>query len=399
MFFRVFFCILAILAGAKMSMAEDATSSGTAFAITTDGWLLTNAHVVRDCRRVEVTGLGTVTEIRQDEINDLAMIKVRTGKALTPITLRKSPVRLGEDIVVLGYPLADILSPYVKLTTGNVNALAGVANDARYIQISSPIQPGNSGGPVVDRDGFLVGIATATLSKQMTDKMGINTQNVNFAIRASVAEIFLQAQSVKTVSGDRQAGQAQPATADLAERVAPSVFQALCYGAPVEQAAAGIGKTPASAPVMAPATLLEAAGYDAIGFDYSFLKNISYQDCRAACMDDGRCKAITYNTKYSACFLKDNVAALIRNADALAGYSSEKAADIVMSSFTSFSNVDLPGGDYKRYTQSNYLSCFTACAGDNECRAFAYVPKKGECWLKNSVNRPRAKRGVELGVK
>nr|WP_234887035.1 serine protease [Sinorhizobium terangae] len=62
-----------------------------------------------------------------------------------------------------------MLADSVKITTGNVNALAGLKNDTRYIQISTPIQPGNSGGPVVDRDGFLLGITSATFSKQAAD--------------------------------------------------------------------------------------------------------------------------------------------------------------------------------------------------------------------------------------
>ncbi|MBB4188954.1 MULTISPECIES: PAN domain-containing protein [Sinorhizobium] len=70
-----------------------------------------------------------------------------------------------------------------------------------------------------------------------------------------------------------------------------------------------------------------------------------------------------------------------------------------MSDFTSYSGMDLPGGDYKRIRQTNYLECFVACVGDNACRAFAYVSKKKECWLKNALGRPRTAKGVDLGVK
>ncbi len=70
-----------------------------------------------------------------------------------------------------------------------------------------------------------------------------------------------------------------------------------------------------------------------------------------------------------------------------------------MSDFTSYSGMDTAGGYYKRLRDTNYLECFTACIGDNVCKAFSYVPKKSECWLKDSLGHPRITKGVELGVK
>ncbi|WP_245291538.1 PAN domain-containing protein [Neorhizobium galegae] len=129
------------------------------------------------------------------------------------------------------------------------------------------------------------------------------------------------------------------------------------------------------------------------------LKDVGYGECHQTCEADGRCKAVTYNAKHRACFLKDNVVALIRNADAIAAYSSTRAASVIVSDFTSYSGVDLPGGDYKRIRNSNYLECFTACIGETQCRAFSYVPKKSECWLKSTISSPRSAKGIELGIK
>ncbi|WP_436004329.1 trypsin-like peptidase domain-containing protein [Rhizobium sp. LjRoot30] len=380
--------------------AEEPKSSGTGFAVTADGWLMTNAHVVDGCDRVEVKGSGVATDPRIDATNDLALIKVNADTPMVPLTFRHAPIRLGEDIVAIGYPLADLLADSVKITTGNVNALAGLRNDTRYIQISTPIQPGNSGGPVVDRDGFLLGITSATFSKQAADQIGITAQNVNFAIRASVADLFMQSQNLPSQSGDRQDGQPTLSTADLADKVTPSVYQVLCYGKPEIEASSQKQETVTSLPRSSVSTvLLDARGYDAIGFDYATLKDVTFQGCRAACESDGQCKAVTYNAKHRFCFLKDNVVALIRNADAVAAYSASKASDVIMSDFTSYSGMDIPGGDYKRIKQTNYLECFVSCIGDNACRAFAYVSKKRECWLKNALGRPRTAKGVDLGVK
>ncbi|MFS8120982.1 PAN domain-containing protein [Rhizobium sp. BR 250] len=68
-----------------------------------------------------------------------------------------------------------------------------------------------------------------------------------------------------------------------------------------------------------------------------------------------------------------------------------------MSDFTSYSGMDLPGGDYRRIRETNYLECFVACVGYNACRAFAYVSKKKECWLKNALGRQRTAKGATLG--
>lgn len=397
--YRVILAIALSTVLTSTCLAESPTSSGTGFVVTADGWLLTNAHVVQECKRIEVKGRGDASDPRIDATNDLALIKVNAPAPLKPLVFRHAPTRLGEDIMAIGFPLATLLADSVKVTTGNVNALAGLRNDTRYIQISTPIQPGNSGGPVVDRDGFLMGITSATLSKGIADEIGITAQNVNFAIRASVADLFLQSQSIAGQSGDRAADQQPISTADLADKITPSVFQVLCYGEPRNERSANSPSAAITLPTQMTSALIDARGYDAIGFDYRAVKDITYAGCHEICEGDSQCKAITYNTKHSVCFLKDNVVALIRNSDAVAAYASAKASDVIVSDFTSYSGVDLPGGDYKRLRGSNYIQCFTACIGDKACKAFSYLPKNSECWLKDTIGRPKATKGVELGIK
>ncbi len=287
----------------------------------------------------------------------------------------------------------------MKITTGNINALAGLRNDTRYIQVSTPIQPGNSGGPVVDRDGFVLGITSATFSKSAADEIGITAQNVNFAIRASVAETFMQTQSVDPTKGERSADALPLQTADLADQIAPSVYQILCYGKRDAIGTTRTAETSVDLPAPSIKVFMDAPGHDAIGFDYKMVRDVSYPECRDICQAEGKCQAITYNIAHKVCFLKDDIVALIRNMNAMASYASGKAAEVIVSDFTSFSGMDLPGGDYKRLRRSNYLSCFTACIGDLKCKAFSYVPKKAECWLKDRLGKPRATKGVELGIK
>jgi serine protease Do len=106
-------------------------------------------------------------------------------------------VQQGEDIVVYGFPLAGVLSSGGNVVTGNVTALAGLGDDSRFLQISAPVQPGNSGGPLLDRYGDVVGVVVAKLNAlKIASATGDIPQNVNFAIKASVAMAFLDAQRV-----------------------------------------------------------------------------------------------------------------------------------------------------------------------------------------------------------
>jgi S1-C subfamily serine protease len=222
-------CICAATLAQAACAQEKPTSSGTGFLVNSDGWLVTNAHVVEGCARIKVSSLGDAIPRHVDVQNDLAAIQLSSPPAgVIGLAIRRAPPRLGEDVAALGYPLSDILSDSIKITTGNINSLVGVENDTRYLQISAPIQPGNSGGPLVDKAGDLLGITTATLGSKYAAETGVLPQNVNFAIRASVLEVFLQARNLahQTVENAR----APLATPDLAEQVSRSVFQILCFG-------------------------------------------------------------------------------------------------------------------------------------------------------------------------
>ena len=119
-----------------------------------------------------------------------------------PAAFRTS-VRLGEGIEAFGYPLTDVLAKSGNFTLGNVSALVGMGEDSRYLQISAPVQPGNSGGPLLDQNGNVVGVVSAKLNalRLMLATNGDIPQNVNFATRASIVTSFLDANSVAYSSG------------------------------------------------------------------------------------------------------------------------------------------------------------------------------------------------------
>ncbi|WP_279478941.1 serine protease [Aureimonas sp. SK2] len=210
------------------SPAPGFDSSGTGFVVSKDGWLLTNAHVAKACKTVLVGDLGAASQVVVDEDHDLALLKVdaKVGKPL-PIVAGKP--RLGEDILALGFPLRSILADSLNVTRGNVSSLMGLMNDANYLQISAPVQPGNSGGPLVDLAGRVVGVVTAKLNAvAVADLTGDIPQSINFAIRPDAAARFLETHKVSFETAD--ASLPLESVPDATAKVQESIYPVLCLG-------------------------------------------------------------------------------------------------------------------------------------------------------------------------
>jgi len=186
--------------------ARRGPSSGTGFVISTQGHILTNSHVVNGANVISVYLHGErhpATLVREDLQNDLAVLKIE--RVTTPLNFRDdSRVRAGEGVAAMGFPLSGILSREPHVTTGSVTALAGIQDDVRFLQISAPLQPGNSGGPVLDESGRVIGIAVSQLDAlKLALATGDIPQNVNFAIKSSIAKTFLDAVGIGfTISSD-----------------------------------------------------------------------------------------------------------------------------------------------------------------------------------------------------
>jgi S1-C subfamily serine protease len=176
---------------------------------------------------VEVPGKGPAEVVRTDPANDLALLRVPgTSEGAS---LRISPPRLGEDVVALGYPLAVLMADSLTVTAGNVNSLSGLRGDIRALQIDTPVQPGNSGGPLFDRFGAVVGVVSSQLDEaKMQELTGTVPQNVNFAIKASMLNDFLHAAGISPLLAG-QSG-AEKSIADVAELAKPLTVQIVCQG-------------------------------------------------------------------------------------------------------------------------------------------------------------------------
>jgi serine protease Do len=201
--------------------------SGTAFFISSEGKALTNAHVVQGCRQISVNKdrrSSPAKLVASDERNDLALLETNVN----PIQTAKwrFPVRQGEDIVVYGFPLTQVLASTGNVATGNITALAGIADDSRFFQISAPVQPGNSGGPLLDRGGAVIGVVVAKLNAlRIAAATGDIPQNINFAIKGSIVAGFLDAQRVSYANSFSASALSTP---DIVEHAKLFTVQVTC---------------------------------------------------------------------------------------------------------------------------------------------------------------------------
>ena len=182
--------------------ARGPTSSGSGFVVARDrGLVLTNKHVVRACTEVKIRvdgGDARTASVRAlDPDDDLALLETALPAGPTASFRDDPAVRPGDDVVAVGFPLAGLLADQVNVSTGSVNALAGLYNDLHLLQMSAPVQPGSSGGALFDASGNVVGVVVTKLNaKIVAEETGDIPQNVNFAVKGTIARDFLRAQGV-----------------------------------------------------------------------------------------------------------------------------------------------------------------------------------------------------------
>jgi S1-C subfamily serine protease len=173
---------------------ESAQGSGTGFVATPDGYIVTCAHVVRDATKIEVHLNGKrygATVVATEPNDDLAVLKI-DAKDLTVISLAKaSEVQLAQEIRNIGYPLSNVLGEGLKITAGVISGV--VQRDGRKrFQIDAAVNPGNSGGPVVNLRGEVVGVASSKL-------VGLEVDKVGFCVPSDAVETFLKKHKISAL--------------------------------------------------------------------------------------------------------------------------------------------------------------------------------------------------------
>lgn len=169
------------------------TWSGTGFAIY-NGYIVTNYHVVEDARKMKVRGISGdsnmdyyVETVATDKVNDIAILRITDpnfkGFGTIPYAVQQRMADVGEDVFVLGYPLTQALGNEIKLTNGIISSRTGYQGDIATYQMSAPVQPGNSGGPMFDSKGNVIGIVVAGVP---------GAENVGYAIKTSYLKILIE---------------------------------------------------------------------------------------------------------------------------------------------------------------------------------------------------------------
>jgi hypothetical protein len=201
-------------------------SSGSGFPVSSDGYVITNHHVIDGCEEVVVHTKGDeipVKVVTYDPQNDLALLK-GDFRPKTVFALSDSRPELLQDIYVAGFPFGDKFSTSVKVTKGIISSLTGLGNNFSNIQIDAALQSGNSGGPILDDFGNVVGVAVSKLdAKYMFE--GIIPENTNFGIKSNVVRSVLESNSVDYPSANKRS----ISKSQLGEMISDGTYYISCW--------------------------------------------------------------------------------------------------------------------------------------------------------------------------
>ena len=203
-------------------------ASGSGFIISSLGHVLTNNHVIEGCNEVKIHYNGEkykASIIAKDDYNDIALLKANFTPSII-FSIKNGNAELLEDIYVAGYPFGDFFNSSVKITKGIVSSLSGFKNNFSNMQIDAALQPGNSGGPVIDYKGNVVGVAVAKLDlSTMIEIFDSVPENTNFAIKSSVLLNFLNANRIQT----KKASEKIMARSELSETITKGTLYLSCW--------------------------------------------------------------------------------------------------------------------------------------------------------------------------
>ena len=182
---------------------NDWKSSGSGFFVDSRGYIATNYHVIEDARQIEISFIRTgewehypACVVLSDKQNDLSILKIESTSFKTlgniPYNFTTNIKDTGSEVFTLGYPIASVMGDEVKFTDGKISSKTGIQGDVTVYQISVPIQPGNSGGPLFDSSGNLVGITSSGLNREY-----FKSENVNYAIKSSYLKALIDSMSQK----------------------------------------------------------------------------------------------------------------------------------------------------------------------------------------------------------
>ena len=208
----------------RPSRPEALPSTGSGFFVSKLGHVVTNAHVVENCKQISVgnnsNNQSPAKIVSTDKWNDLALLKATSLPPHAAFGLfRPDDVKLGENVLVAGFPFGEVFGDTLKVTTGIVSATRGVGDNSAQFQLDAAVQVGNSGGPIYDSGGNIVGVVVSQLDKlKIAEATGTLPENVNFAIKASTVKSFLNSGGLSSKTAGRTADKTTIELAEIAQK-------------------------------------------------------------------------------------------------------------------------------------------------------------------------------------
>lgn len=206
--------------GGNPKSGRTGTTSGTGFVISATGHIITNNHVIDGCVgdiKGNLTGgvPAVLRVVSKDSANDMALLQGPADTFKSFAKIRDRSIRSGDGVTAIDFPFHGLLSSDFTVTTGIISSLSGIKNDSRMLQISAAVQPGNSGGPLIDSSGRIVGIVSEKLNALGVLRVtGAIPENINFAIKTGAIRDFLDN---SVVAYDTAAPGTELKTSDIAE--------------------------------------------------------------------------------------------------------------------------------------------------------------------------------------
>ena len=175
-------------------------ATGSGFFVNDNGYLVSNYHVIEICQAVGVPLDGQIFPVKilaSDIVNDLIVGKIELNGKNPYLSINTEGAYLGDNILAAGFPLDNDLSESIKVTRGIVSSMSGIGNNYSQYQIDAAVQGGNSGGPLLDDKGTVVGVVVSQIDKvRYLAEENYIPENVNFAVKSQNLDIFLKANSV-----------------------------------------------------------------------------------------------------------------------------------------------------------------------------------------------------------
>ena len=203
-------------------------ASGSGFAVSSKGHVVTNHHVIDGCQSIKIHFKGKVIPtsiINFDPGNDVALLKGDfTPSHILPLSNEKT--ELLQDVFVAGYPFGNKISTSIKVTKGIISSLTGIGNNFSNFQIDAALQPGNSGGPILNNKGNVIGVAVAKLDRKYIEKnFGVLPENTNFGIKTSVVKSMLNSSDINLPNPNKN----EISKSELGKNISNATYYLSCW--------------------------------------------------------------------------------------------------------------------------------------------------------------------------